>query len=84
MPADTEQQKKNNGKAPVDESALPKWKSYGPDGQVYITEGAAKIEFPSDNSVFYNPVQEFNRDMVGWKRRAQRRAGLGVREPLSV
>uniref|UniRef100_H0XN43 tRNA (guanine(26)-N(2))-dimethyltransferase n=1 Tax=Otolemur garnettii TaxID=30611 RepID=H0XN43_OTOGA len=29
-----------------------------------ITEGAAKIAFPSTNEVFYNPVQEFNRDLT--------------------
>lgn len=29
-----------------------------------ITEGAAKIVFPSANEVFYNPVQEFNRDLT--------------------
>ncbi|XP_058146475.1 tRNA (guanine(26)-N(2))-dimethyltransferase isoform X2 [Dasypus novemcinctus] len=29
-----------------------------------ITEGAAKIAFPSANEVFYNPVQEFNRDLT--------------------
>ena len=30
---------------------------------VQITEGRAKILFPSSNEVFYNPVQEFNRDL---------------------
>ncbi|XP_008577530.1 PREDICTED: tRNA (guanine(26)-N(2))-dimethyltransferase [Galeopterus variegatus] len=29
-----------------------------------VTEGAAKIAFPSANKVFYNPVQEFNRDLT--------------------
>lgn len=29
-----------------------------------VTEGAAKIVFPSANEVFYNPVQEFNRDLT--------------------
>lgn len=29
-----------------------------------VTEGAAKIAFPSSNEVFYNPVQEFNRDLT--------------------
>ncbi|KAG0168925.1 RNA methyltransferase tRNA(m5U54)methyltransferase [Apophysomyces sp. BC1034] len=28
-----------------------------------VTEGKATILFPKDNEVFYNPVQEFNRDM---------------------
>ena len=30
---------------------------------VEITEGRAKILFPNSNEVFYNPVQEFNRDL---------------------
>ncbi|XP_078483259.1 tRNA (guanine(26)-N(2))-dimethyltransferase [Ciona intestinalis] len=29
-----------------------------------VTEGKASIIFPSANSVFYNPVQEFNRDIT--------------------
>lgn len=29
-----------------------------------VTEGAARISFPSANEVFYNPVQEFNRDLT--------------------
>lgn len=29
-----------------------------------VTEGAARIAFPSANEVFYNPVQEFNRDLT--------------------
>ncbi|XP_070580611.1 tRNA (guanine(26)-N(2))-dimethyltransferase-like isoform X2 [Ptychodera flava] len=29
-----------------------------------ITEGKAEILFPSSNEVFYNPVQEFNRDLT--------------------
>lgn len=28
-----------------------------------VTEGKATILFPKGNEVFYNPVQEFNRDM---------------------
>uniref|UniRef100_G3TCJ0 tRNA (guanine(26)-N(2))-dimethyltransferase n=1 Tax=Loxodonta africana TaxID=9785 RepID=G3TCJ0_LOXAF len=32
--------------------------------EITITEGAAKIAFPSANEVFYNPVQEFNRDLT--------------------
>jgi tRNA (guanine26-N2/guanine27-N2)-dimethyltransferase len=38
-------------------------KSETPPGFVEITEGRAKILFPSSNEVFYNPVQEFNRDL---------------------
>ena len=30
---------------------------------VKITEGSATILFPNSNEVFYNPVQEFNRDL---------------------
>lgn len=33
------------------------------DGVVEITEGRASILFPNSNEVFYNPVQEFNRDL---------------------
>ena len=33
------------------------------DGYVEIKEGCASILFPSSNEVFYNPVQEFNRDL---------------------
>lgn len=31
--------------------------------RVEVCEGQAKILFPSHNEVFYNPVQEFNRDL---------------------
>lgn len=30
---------------------------------VKVTEGKVEICFPDSNSVFYNPVQEFNRDL---------------------
>ena len=30
---------------------------------VEVVEGRARIFFPSRNEVFYNPVQEFNRDL---------------------
>ncbi|MGH0188960.1 UNVERIFIED_CONTAM: hypothetical protein FKN15_032495 [Acipenser sinensis] len=33
-------------------------------GETLITEGKADIIFPSANEVFYNPVQEFNRDLT--------------------
>ena len=29
----------------------------------YISEGQAKVFFPGVKDVFYNPVQEFNRDL---------------------
>ena len=32
-------------------------------GGVEVKEGCATILFPSRNRVFYNPVQEFNRDL---------------------
>ena len=34
-----------------------------PSGHVEIQEGHARILFPNSNQVFYNPVQEFNRDL---------------------
>ncbi|XP_053145029.1 tRNA (guanine(26)-N(2))-dimethyltransferase isoform X2 [Hemicordylus capensis] len=34
------------------------------NGETLITEGKANIIFPSANEVFYNPVQEFNRDLT--------------------
>lgn len=38
-------------------------KILGAMSHVKITEGRARILFPSSNEVFYNPVQEFNRDL---------------------
>lgn len=38
-------------------------KILGAMSHVKITEGRASILFPSSNEVFYNPVQEFNRDL---------------------
>lgn len=32
--------------------------------ETIVTEGTAKIVFPCANEVFYNPVQEFNRDLT--------------------
>lgn len=34
------------------------------EGETVIKEGKASILFPSANDVFYNPVQEFNRDLT--------------------
>ncbi|XP_053232373.1 tRNA (guanine(26)-N(2))-dimethyltransferase [Podarcis raffonei] len=34
------------------------------NGGTLVTEGKGKIFFPSANEVFYNPVQEFNRDLT--------------------
>ena len=36
---------------------------------VEIQEGQARILFPNSNQVFYNPVQEFNRDLRYARRR---------------
>ncbi|XP_061770666.1 tRNA (guanine(26)-N(2))-dimethyltransferase [Nerophis ophidion] len=33
-------------------------------GETVVSEGKATILFPSANEVFYNPVQEFNRDLT--------------------
>lgn len=33
-------------------------------GETVVREGKASILFPSANEVFYNPVQEFNRDLT--------------------
>ncbi|KAM5171441.1 tRNA (guanine(26)-N(2))-dimethyltransferase [Mantella aurantiaca] len=33
-------------------------------GETIITEGKASVIYPSANQVFYNPVQEFNRDLT--------------------
>uniref|UniRef100_A0A3Q1FDY1 Uncharacterized protein n=2 Tax=Acanthochromis polyacanthus TaxID=80966 RepID=A0A3Q1FDY1_9TELE len=33
-------------------------------GETVVKEGKATILFPSANEVFYNPVQEFNRDLT--------------------
>ncbi|XP_051897844.1 tRNA (guanine(26)-N(2))-dimethyltransferase [Pristis pectinata] len=35
-----------------------------PIGETVINEGKAEIIFPNANEVFYNPVQEFNRDLT--------------------
>lgn len=33
-------------------------------GETVVKEGKAAILFPNANEVFYNPVQEFNRDLT--------------------
>ncbi|KAJ3037918.1 tRNA methyltransferase 1 [Rhizophlyctis rosea] len=54
---------KTEKKRPVDKrEETPSFKSREEGGRVYVTEGKAEISFPS-NAVFYNPVQEFNRDL---------------------
>lgn len=47
-----------NGTVPCGEKRPPEAK------ETTVCEGAAKIAFPSANEVFYNPVQEFNRDLT--------------------
>ncbi|EPY88002.1 tRNA (guanine(26)-N(2))-dimethyltransferase isoform 6 [Camelus ferus] len=47
-----------NGTQPCGEERPPEAQ------ETTVTEGAAKIAFPSANEVFYNPVQEFNRDLT--------------------
>ncbi|XP_036278714.1 tRNA (guanine(26)-N(2))-dimethyltransferase isoform X2 [Pipistrellus kuhlii] len=47
-----------NGTVPCGEKCPPETQ------ETTVTEGSAKIAFPSANEVFYNPVQEFNRDLT--------------------
>lgn len=47
-----------NGSVPCGEKRPPE------APETTVTEGSAKIAFPSANEVFYNPVQEFNRDLT--------------------
>nr|XP_032624065.1 tRNA (guanine(26)-N(2))-dimethyltransferase isoform X2 [Chelonoidis abingdonii] len=51
---------------PTSDLAMDAGSCTGPvkTGETVITEGKAKIIFPSANEVFYNPVQEFNRDLT--------------------
>ncbi|XP_054635983.1 tRNA (guanine(26)-N(2))-dimethyltransferase [Dunckerocampus dactyliophorus] len=58
-------------KAAADSSssgALAEWQEESPagllPGETVVREGKAAILFPSANEVFYNPVQEFNRDLT--------------------
>ncbi|CAM4682160.1 tRNA (guanine(26)-N(2))-dimethyltransferase [Caretta caretta] len=51
---------------PTSDLAMDTGSCAGPvkTGETVIMEGKAKIIFPSANEVFYNPVQEFNRDLT--------------------
>ncbi|XP_053868607.1 tRNA (guanine(26)-N(2))-dimethyltransferase [Malaclemys terrapin pileata] len=51
---------------PTSDLAMDAGSCAGPmkTGETVIAEGKAKIIFPSANEVFYNPVQEFNRDLT--------------------
>lgn len=50
------------------DTAADKEKSMPPagllPGETVVKEGKVAILFPSANEVFYNPVQEFNRDLT--------------------
>lgn len=48
----------------MENGAQPREERPPADPAATVTEGAAKIAFPSANEVFYNPVQEFNRDLT--------------------
>lgn len=51
--------------AEMENGTAPREEEPASDAQeTTVTEGAAKIAFPSSNEVFYNPVQEFNRDLT--------------------
>ncbi|KAM8765473.1 tRNA (guanine(26)-N(2))-dimethyltransferase [Rhynchonycteris naso] len=51
--------------AAMENGTVPCVEKRPPEAQeTTVTEGAAKIAFPSANKVFYNPVQEFNRDLT--------------------
>uniref|UniRef100_K7FP87 tRNA (guanine(26)-N(2))-dimethyltransferase n=1 Tax=Pelodiscus sinensis TaxID=13735 RepID=K7FP87_PELSI len=54
------------GQPPASDPVVDAGSCAGPmkTGETVITEGKAKIIFPSANEVFYNPVQEFNRDLT--------------------
>lgn len=47
----------------MEEGKQPAISSTGVVNDVKVKEGKAEICFPDSNSVFYNPVQEFNRDL---------------------
>lgn len=50
---------------PMENGTVPCGEKRPPEAQeTTVIEGAAKIAFPSANEVFYNPVQEFNRDLT--------------------
>ena len=47
----------------MEQGKQPAISSTGVVNDVKVKEGKAEICFPDSNSVFYNPVQEFNRDL---------------------
>lgn len=56
------------GASPTSTNAPAEQKNLSPvgllPGETVVKEGKAAILFPSANEVFYNPVQEFNRDLT--------------------
>ena len=46
-----------------DSLGLPEAESININDYNVITEGEASVLFPKVNKVFYNPVQQFNRDL---------------------
>lgn len=51
--------------AAMENGTEPRTEERPPEAQeTTVSEGAARIAFPSANEVFYNPVQEFNRDLT--------------------
>jgi len=52
---------KDSGKIPI---CHQERFSQNSDGWTVVKEGSAEVLFPSLNDVFYNPVQEFNRDLT--------------------
>ncbi|KAL6462103.1 hypothetical protein MHYP_G00302480 [Metynnis hypsauchen] len=55
-PREPTEESKSSLEAPVEPGLMP--------GETVVREGKAVILFPSANEVFYNPVQEFNRDLT--------------------
>nr|XP_020473508.1 tRNA (guanine(26)-N(2))-dimethyltransferase [Monopterus albus] len=65
-PTSTESPDEDLSPSPTD-TASDKGKTSPADllpGETVVKEGKAAILFPSANEVFYNPVQEFNRDLT--------------------
>jgi len=56
----------NNGHVEKEEQSIEIDKTAGNalENFALVNEGAASVLFPKDKNVFYNPVQEFNRDLT--------------------
>ena len=59
-PAPTKKESKASDKSPAATLPIESWK--GEDYHL-VKEGQAKILYPKGHQVFYNPIQEYNRDM---------------------